>query len=154
MAWLRQTVAAFCVFVLVPHLAVAGGDARAVKVHEFSRHGSLAASFRVVMVPGPGDAEPFPGGCRQLEVEATYAWWKWWWKAPHQVTRQAQERALDVLEKAARDGTSMQFGYMGSGWVAPDARQPCRVVSHAVVELPDDRLKATAPSVYSFYKAP
>ena len=59
-----------------------------------------------------------------------------------------------MLEKAARDGTSMQFGYMGSGWVVPDARQPCRVVSHAVVELPDDRLEATAPSVYSFYKAP
>src|SRR6266480_5939453 len=85
--------------VLVATVASAGGSDYRAKVREFVREGKLAAKFTVVLVT---EGESFPGGCKSLEVQARYAWWKWWWDdVAGQVNRTAQQQALDALERSA-----------------------------------------------------
>jgi hypothetical protein len=141
---------------LVPSIAVtaahAGGDAVKVRIRSFARQGEHGAQFSAVVASAE---EQLPGGCKQLEVEARYAWWKWWWNdVGGQVSRRAQLQALKVLEDSAARGELVGFGYMGTGWDIPNASEPCRVVSHALVEWRDDPLPGTSTSVLSYFKAP
>jgi hypothetical protein len=132
--------------------AQAGGDAIKVSIRSFQRHGDYGAHFTAVAI---SEQQAFPEGCKQLDVRARYAWWKWWWDdVSGRVSRRAQLQALNVLEQAAAHGDVLGFGYMGTGWHTPDASQPCRVVSHALVQMPDDPLPGTTTSVLSFFNAP
>jgi hypothetical protein len=141
-----------CVVALLTDQVVhAGGDAYRVKVRDFARQGHLAARFTVVLVSAE---RPFPGGCNSLEVQARYAWWKWWWDdVAGQVSRTAQQRALDILERSASSDEAVGFGYMVEGWRA-ELTQPCKVVSNALVEYKDNPLTGTKTSVLSYYTAP
>ena len=127
----------------------AGGDSFRVKVRDFARKWPVGATFTVVAAR---DTERLLGNCAQLRVDATYAWWKWWWEAPYGLSASAQARALDLLERASDD--VIDFGYIGEGWHVAEPSQPCHVLSHALIELPRESPSQDAPSVYSFYKWP
>jgi hypothetical protein len=130
----------------------AGGDTFAVAIREFTRNGEYGARFIVVVAPGE---QPLPGGCRELHVRARYAWWKWWWDdVAGRVNHRSQIAALTLLEDAAARGDLLGFGYVGTGWEAPDVSQPCLVTSNALVEWREAPPSGAKTSVISFFTAP
>jgi hypothetical protein len=138
------------VLVTSPAHLHAGGTAFRVKIRNFSRLGLYGARFTAVALP---DETALLGGCRQLDVDARYAWWKWWWRdIGHLVNLDAHEGAIKVVADAFAQGATIEFGYIGSGWNVSDPAYPCRVVSHALVELRDE--VPSPHEIMSFYDPP
>lgn len=131
----------------------AGGDVFRVRIRDFKAEGEYGARFTAVVA---ADEQALPGGCRELEGRARYAWWKWLWDdVGGHVSRRSQVAALKVLEAAAADGELLGFGYVGTGWSAPEASRPCSVISNAlVVESADTGPPGMKASVLSFFTAP
>ena len=146
----RAGTTALAVLTLLASRASGGGDYWSVKVMRFVRQGEATATFVAVPVKGPLAPEGLLNGCAELQVAARYARWKWLVGAPKEVTAKAQAHALDVLEQAAKGGHVIGLGVIGDGWIRPDERDRCRVVSDAFVEETASRRDGVERVVLSY----
>jgi hypothetical protein len=121
--------------------ALAGGSAEPVRVISLSI--SDETNYVLVVAPEPtqsvgGYSDPYFGQCERFEVRGTFARLKgaWPWTNTN-LNRRAHLDALAYLTNAKRTGQVVQFGWMGNGFVAVDAKIPCVVKSRALQVLVD-----------------
>jgi hypothetical protein len=130
---------------------LAGGSDVQVRVVSFVS--SSDTDYTMVVTPvTPSQPEPYPdpymGHCLRFTVIGTYAWLAGFHLTqPPMVTRSAHLDAVKYLRTAADSNETIQFGWMGTGFLIPNAAEPCIVKSRALVLFTDEHGKA----VISFY---
>jgi hypothetical protein len=131
----------------------AGGSYVQARVVSFVT--SSDTDYTLVVAPvTPSQPEPYPdpymGHCQRFTVIGTYAWLAGiHLTQPPMATRSAHLDALKYLRTAADSRATIQLGWMGTGFLIPDAAEPCIVKSRALVLFTDEHGKA----VISFYHA-
>jgi hypothetical protein len=123
------------------NLADAGGSSETVSIVSLSISGDT--DYVLVVAPKPSSAvanyrDPYFGTCERFEVRGSFLRLKgaWPWNNSN-LSRQAHLDALAYLNAALHSGRSVEFGWIGMGFVAIDAKNPCVVKSRALQVLED-----------------
>lgn len=119
---------------LLPLNVVAGGSFEPVMVESLTV--SQGTDYTLVVRPqssaaGTGWKDPYMGDCPKFTVHGTYSWFHSRSFSKH-VTRENHRAALEHLRLAQREKTTVNFGWMGTGFIPVSRETPCIVRSRAL----------------------
>lgn len=128
-------IAAFLVCsVLASAVSHAGGSGEEVTIERFDVHGD---DYTLVVIPKRSEwPDPYMGECERFEVRGTYQRLRgeYFWLAVA-ISREEHRRALAYMQHAFVTKQHVHFGWIGTGFVAIDAANPCVVRSRALSVL-------------------
>lgn len=151
---MRAPVTAVLTLVCLPLASMplaAGGSSERVYVTSLTMKGT---DYILIVTPNPSQGtipDPYMKSCEQFEVRGTYRWLKgalFGQDAP--LSRKGHLEALEYLRKAFDSRQPVNFGWVGTGFVAVEPANPCVVKSRALLMVTDGR----GTQVLSFYVSP
>jgi hypothetical protein len=128
--------------------AVAGGSSERVVIDRLTTDG---VDYMLVVTPAPSQSsvsDLFLGSCARFEVHGTYRWLKgaiWGQEQPQ--SRKGHLEALEYLRQSLLAKRWVDFGWVGTGFVPVDPKDPCVVKSRALWLFSDER----GTHILSFY---
>ena len=135
-------------FVSMP--AVAGGSWERVSIAQLTTDG-VDYTLVVTAVPAKTSVlDSFMATCRRFEVRGTYRWLKGAILGQEPLlSRKGHLEALEYLRQSFLAKRSVDFGWIGTGFIPIDSKDPCIVKSRALWLFTDER----GVHVFSFYIA-
>jgi hypothetical protein len=128
--------------------AAAGGSSQGVFITSLTIQG---VNYTLVVTPIHSQGvidDPYMAFCKRFEVRGTYQWLKGAVFGQEAVlSRKGHLEALQYLQRAFEAKQTVNFGWVGTGFVRVDPANPCVVKSRALLKIADDR----GTQVLSFY---
>ena len=137
----------FLMVLFVPCVAWAGGSFEPVWIESFISRNEIDYELVVSPASDPKSrrwVDPYLGRCTTFTVHGTYASVN---NFPSFVTRLGHLSALVYLRSSFQEGRTINFGWLGNGFMPVDPKQPCVVRSRAL-HLWQDRERTAVLSLH------